>query len=787
MGTFDTFNSIVYNKFASLDLYNLFINLFKFPLGTQTFFVTILYFFPLNNLLTLFTIQTAWFTHKFVIWGFYILTWISILIFTKHTKTKKAKVSLLESSLYYFLSFSILLLSIALSNPEILAAPFFILSVTFLFKKKFKLTLIFYLLSILFSWNVLIFAPVYSWYIYTESNKKSLATKFLIFLPVLMFVSFFAVYFWGLIEFGPTRVIFDLLPTSISFGLIKFVTLFIKSNTVIFLLNLSFFVFYFLALCKIIKLNLEKNLKFLIGLLCLLFIFVVFFPVTTEGSLIWLTILSLLVWIQSPSKFNSTNLLLINILVFVNVYLFFGPSGTVPLRGRFVETFRYILSFLSIMFAFWFLKLKLFLSSEHLAISWLQKFIVFFLFLTFLAHFPAEGCPEAADYASFIAGTFKYGNPLISQIKVLNYHPPLNILILSFFTLVWNTLNGIGNGYYMGIKLAIFFFYLLTIVSYLKFGQGSDTNNKLSVVEKLLTIFTTFILIIGSLNQSDINIFLFPFIIGSIYALFKNKYFWSGFLIGLSFSIKWQSILLLPLFAVSIINFKKSFKEIFNNSFRFLWGFVPIVAFFWALLLIQPGGAETIKIIIDGFYRVRGNYLSGNSLNLGWIAGYFILPKNLELGRSLASAGMINFSIGANSVPYIFRGVLFSIASIIILFRYWLFQKKNIVTFLSTAVMLYFSHQMLGRGTQELHFIYIIILMLFLYLVKPTVNNRLLLILFDVMAIVNVIFFYCFTGYPCLNKRFIGGFDITVILAIYYIIIFLWIFWRYLKDKAPFS
>jgi len=88
MGTFDTFNSIVYNKFASLDLYNLFINLFRFPLGTQTFFVTILYFFPLNNLLALFTIQTAWYTHKFVIWGFYILTWISILIFTKHTKNK---------------------------------------------------------------------------------------------------------------------------------------------------------------------------------------------------------------------------------------------------------------------------------------------------------------------------------------------------------------------------------------------------------------------------------------------------------------------------------------------------------------------------------------------------------------------------------------------------------------------------------------------------------------------------------------------------------------------------
>ncbi|MFH1826854.1 MAG: hypothetical protein ABH812_00265 [bacterium] len=417
----------------------------------------------------------------------------------------------------------------------------------------------------------------------------------------------------------------------------------------------------------------------------------------------------------------------------------------------------------------------------------MQKFIIFFLFLTFLAHFPAEGCPEATDYASFIAGTFKYGNPLIAQVKVLNFHPPLNILILSFFTLIWNVLNGINNGYYMGIKLAIFFFYLLTIASYLKFGKGRNKNRELLATEKLLVILTTFTLIVGSLNQSDINIFLFPFIISSIYVLFKKKYFWSGLLIGLSFSIKWQSILLFPLYAVSIINFKTQFKEIIKNSFYFLWGFVPIVALFWILLLIQPGGLETIKVIINGFYRVRGNYLSGNSLNLGWVIGYFVLPKSLQINKSLASAGMTNFSIGANSVPYIFRGILFNIATVIITFRFWVSQKKNIVTFLSAAVMLYFSHQILGRGAQELHFIYIVFLMLFLYLVKPTANNRLLLILFDIMAIINIIFFYCLTGYPCLNKKFIGGFDITVILAIYYTIIFFWLFWRYLKEKPPFG
>jgi hypothetical protein len=246
-------------------------------------------------------------------------------------------------------------------------------------------------------------------------------------------------------------------------------------------------------------------------------------------------------------------------------------------------------------------------------------------------------------------------------------------------------------------------------------------------------------------------------------------------------------VILFPLFAVAVIRLDKKFSEIVRDSFLFLGGFLPAVIIPWFFVIIQPGGFEGFKAIVGGFYKVAGVYLSGNSLNIGWIAGYFIFPKISALNTSLASISMVNPAISANSVPYIFRGILFYIVMTIITFRYWIFQKKNVVTFTAAAAMIFFSHQMLGKGNQDMHFIYSVVLMLYLYLIKPTPGNRLMLILLDIMAIFSLIFFYCLTGYPCLFRISAGGIDITVIFAVYYTIIYLWVLWRYLKGGLLFE
>ena len=105
---------------------------------------------------------------------------------------------------------------------------------------------------------------------------------------------------------------------------------------------------------------------------------------------------------------------------------------------------------------------------------------------------------------------------------------------------------------------------------------------------------------------------------------------------------------------------------------------------------------------------------------------------------------------------------------------------------MSATIMIFFSHFILNKSAYEKHLFYTVVLMLFLFLVRPTRGNRALLILFDIMAVMNLIFFYGFTGPNALNRLFFG-FDITVAFAAYYTIIYLWVLWRYLRGGLLFD
>ena len=174
--------------------------------------------------------------------------------------------------------------------------------------------------------------------------------------------------------------------------------------------------------------------------------------------------------------------------------------------------------------------------------------------------------------------------------------------------------------------------------------------------------------------------------------------------------------------------------------------------------------------------------LSGQALNLNWIVTYALHIFQLEGPESLAGLSGLNRQVGTLLAPKIFQGYLFITAAIIILAFYWLKQKKTIANFIGSAIMIFFSHQILNKSAYEKHIFYVVILMLFLYLIRPSKINKALLIIFDVMAIMNLIFFYGFTG-PKIVNRMILGFDITILFSLLYLFIYLYIFVRYLNRK----
>jgi len=784
----------------------------RYPPGVFAVFSLILNFFKPDASLPLFYKQTAWVFHKYVLFIFYLLTGLALLNLAKHFKSKK--LSLLDVSIAYFASISILLLSVALTYFDILAAPLILLSLNFLFRRRFNLAATFYLFSLFFSWPLSVFGlPLFLYHKRKDLIKPLPLFGFLIF-PLTVLAWHFvegvnitpSVVFgfpWfinpglsGLVEAGFIGMftilsigfllrIFFPATKKIGFGVYLipvalFSLPFFLINSFLPIFAFLFFLFYLRLSSLLISVKRLSKFDFTQFLFSLYLFFILFFSGISPGALVWLTLIALVLFILRRTKFTSLQLFLVNLLVFVNVFVFYGTAGLPPVRGDYFDFFRAILAASFIIFAVWYPTLR---GSPANALKWMKRFAVFFIILLILALIPAEGSPDTVSWAQYTtAVTENDDNPFLAQVLEDQRYPPISTVILGIFATVWKNLIGVSKTYAISTKISIFVFYILTVVSYLKFGVAANKSKNLSLITKLLVVLTTFSLIVQTQGLADLNIYILPPLFAAITALFKKKYFLSGILLGIAVSIKWQPVILIPLFGATLFNFDQNIKVSLKRSAVFLSGFLPIPLIAWYLVLIQPGGLAAIGRSFDYLFQ-GAPMLSGQALNLNWIVTYLIHIFQPDRDVSLAHLGGLNRQIPTGIAPIIFQGYLFVAAALVILWRYWLFQKKNLSHFLSAATMIFFSHQILNKSAYEKHLFYTVALMLFLYLVRPTKGNRNLVILFDIMTMMNLVFFYGFTGGKWFNRLFLGV-DLTVIFAAYYVVVFAWVFWRYFRHKG---
>lgn len=828
IGILETFNNLSTKQVKSCDFVKLATTFSRYPPGVFAIFSSILIFFSPDRSIVLFYKQTAWTVHKFALFTAYIFTWLALLYLIKSVKTSK-KISFLDVSLAFFASVSILLLSVALTYFNIFAAPFFLLSLTFLFKRKFNLAGLFYLTGLIFDWTLLVFAlPFFFHYKRLSSIKVVPFFTFLIapimllgFLPIVRsdisqtvvfgfpwfinegLLGLAHAFFVGAISVAVLGFLLkNLYFQNINSGRKKYLIYLIP--IILFLLPLFWVsslmpVFIFLFLLIYFRLysrfwSAKRLLRydFVATSFSLYLVFILFFPGVSPGALLWLTVLALVLFILRDSLFTRLKLLIVNLLVFFNVFVFFGTAGLPPVRGEYFEFFRLIFGASFIIFAAWYISflyrqryLDKFVSTRFTtnALSWMKTFAVVFLVLLNVSLIPAQGSSDTVSWTQYTVAITEHGdNPFLAQTVVDQRYPPLSTVILGFFATLWKNLIGVSKTYAISTKISIFVLYLLTVISYLKFGVATNKKKALSQLDKLLIILTTFSLIIQTQGLADLNVYILPPLFAAIVALKRKKYFLSGVILGITISIKWQPVILIPLFGATLFNFDRNIKVALKRSLLFLFGFLPIPMIAWYLVLIQPGGLAAIQRSFDYLFH-GAPMLSGQALNLNWIATYLIHIFQPEKDVSLAHLGGLNRQIPTGIAPTVLQGYLFLFVGFMILLRYWLFQKKDLARFLSAAVMIFFSHHILNKSAYEKHLFYTVALMLFLYLIRPTRGNRNLVILFDIMTIMNLVFFYGFTGDKWFNRLFFGV-DLTVIFAAYYVVIFIWVFWRYLRRKG---
>ncbi len=830
VGNFELFNNYQLKEEKNEISQNL-INTFAiYSPGTHSILSVILDYFPADPSVKLFNTQLTWVVFKITLYVSYLLTWLALLYLVKSIREKN-KISFLDASIAYFASVSILLSSVGLALLDVYAAPLFVLSIVFLLKEKFTISAIFFFLALTFNWVLLVFSPLFL--LLALRNKRSRligkVIPFLLFLVIPIFI--LAVHLLNINDQTQFHYILDLYKHQKSTFTGVLLTIFVS---VIFVLNagylvkniflneinfkksfltisvlvitlfflivslppnfllwnfLGIFIFFYLKLLKIFSdRKVVTGIVFVRTALSIYLIFVLFVPDISHGRLFWIPLLSLILFLVDRSNFTKLGLILINVLIFMNLYTSFGTSGVVPIKGVYFNIFGPIFLSSLIAFSAWYivilnklnLKYKISTTFDNLLQSRIKWFLIFIAVLINLALIPAAGTGDHVSWTQYALASIEYPNPLRAYTEVVLQYPPISIVIISFFANAWKNIIGISQDYAIAIKLSIFTFYVLLVGCLLKFTVPAIKRYSLSVVDKLLIVLTTFSLIIQTQGLADINIYVVPSLFASIFFLFKKKYFLSGLMMGLTISIKWQPLILLPLFAATLFN-RNDFLVSFKKLRSYCVGFILIPTIVWLLVLTLPNGISVTLRAFD-FISTDNLMLSGQALNLNWVATYILHIVDPVKYFSLEHLEYLNRQIATEDVHWFLRGYLFLIAWVVIVIRYWLKQKKDIVNFLSASLMIFFSHQQLNKSAYEKHIFYVVVFMLFLYLLRPTIGNKRLLVLFDIMVIMNLVFFYGTAGQKDFNRLFFG-FDITVLFSIYYFVIYVWVIWNYFKGR----
>lgn len=798
-----------------------------YSFGQKLILDFILNLFPVDIGNILFYRQTAWEVYKLVLFVFYLLSYVLFLFLS--VKLVNKKTSKIDISLLYFGAVTVALISVALGYLEILAAPFVLFCIIYFFEKRFWWTFLFWTISVVFDWKLVVVGPLlaicertrqrklirYLYYVFSVllffvwfrstvpgfnsvaynvywlfnfpftfvENYGEFASRNIVAILFFLLVTFLIVYSSGNL-LRSFLSFFRLNPLSYVFPIIFFILLFI-------LPNYSYLVFggilYFVLLFKLKQNKSTSYGEFISSTLVVFIGACLFVPFVNEGGFLWVSFLSLLYFLTNQSLYRRLVVFLVNLIIFFNIYLFYGTSGLPPVRGAFYEIARFIIGMFSFGVLMWLLSFlvrkeifkKRFIKGDLVRISTnIKKMIVILMVLVNVSHVTAQGSPDTVSWSQYANAIVEAkGNPFLAQTFEDQRYPPLSTAIQAFFVMPWNYFIGESDTYAIATKVSVFVFYFITVYLLMRL-----TGNKKKRWTKLFIVLTTFSIIIQTQGLADWNIYLVPQLFLSIYFIHKECFFWGGILYGLAISTKWQPIILLPLFGAYIFDlYRRNFREIFFRSVRFLSGISIIVLFSWMLVIIQPGGMEAFGRAFD-FLKHGAPMLSGQAMNLNWIVTYWIHIYRPELDFSLQHLEGLNRQVPTGIAPFIFRGILFFVVSAILMAKYWFSKNKDLAKFLSTSLMIFFTHQILNKSAYEKHIFYSATFMLFLYLLRPTRSKRYLLVMFDIMTALNLILFYGFTGGKWFNRLFFG-FDMTVLLSFVYVIIYLWILFKYLRNE----
>ena len=328
-------------------------------------------------------------------------------------------------------------------------------------------------------------------------------------------------------------------------------------------------------------------------------------------------------------------------------------------------------------------------------------------------------------------------------------YPPLALAMLGIFA---ELARALGMSDFIGLKLSLLLFLLVCagiMASWRGWRYGIATYLLLAIDALLLTYLDVY--------------FLFTFLLG-LWCLEQKKLATGTALFTVSFLTKWQPIILAPLILLYVMP-----KPLRMTTLVRLM--VPAAIVFCAVYLIF--GNALITAFLGG---TANPTFSGKALNLDWL-----ITALSEVGDQLAQRGGAVRSINTSELPDgIYRNL--AVASSVLRYIGYLvavgdfyLSDRSITNFIKASVLCFMAYFVFGGGVHENHACLIAVLGLCWMAVDR--SRYLEAIILAAMFNINIVVFYGFSGSGLQFPYVLGGWDITIFLAIFNVIVFavLWL------------
>jgi hypothetical protein len=372
------------------------------------------------------------------------------------------------------------------------------------------------------------------------------------------------------------------------------------------------------------------------------------------------------------------------------------------------------------------------------------KTIIFFLFLILNLYLAVTifGTFDVRAWIRSAGLTNDYG--LIKGFEIYNmYYPPLSSLILWVVGKISNirSLPAWINEYptaaevglsYIPIKLSlVLFLYLIptTIYFYERFLKKHKTESWFS---KSAYIFANPIFILSISVLGYLDIFFAPFLLLSFIFLERKRFYLSGLLLSIAFSIKLIPIFAIPIFLsyfATLDYIKPRLRIDWINAQRFLFGIATTV-----LSLIYFFGYESILAIFKAS-AAHGANLSNNAANLNLLISIFI---------------------GSNTAPDMWillsRGVFYLICGIVTVKI--ILSTKKLEPILFSSILIFYTYFIFFTGAHENHLFPALIAAVSYFVILPNPTSKKILMHTSLLLALNL-FIYYWLGHIVRNGSFV--------------------------------